>query len=57
MKKIKCVFVLFFLMLCINVIAQTPPPPPPPPPGLPLGGGLEVLLVAGLFYAYKRIKG
>jgi len=58
MKKIKWEAILLFLMICLTVKGQTPPPPPPPPPGLPLNGGLEVVLfIAGLFYGYKRIKG
>jgi hypothetical protein len=37
---------------------STPPPPmPPPPPGLPIDGGLWILIVGGfLFGIYKAYK-
>jgi len=32
-------------------------PPPPPPPGLPIDGGLLILLVVGFVYGiYKTIR-
>ena len=33
-----------------------PPIPPPPPPGLPIDGGLWMLLIAGIGYGIKKIK-
>lgn len=35
-------------------VNQNPPPPTPPPPGLPIDGGLLILLCAGLLFAYYK---
>lgn len=35
-------------------VNQNPPPPTPPPPGLPIDGGLVILLCAGLLFAYYK---
>ena len=51
---------LLAVMVCSIAGAQgaTPPPPmPPPPPGLPIDGGLVMLLIAGLFFgAYRAYR-
>ena len=50
---------LFFIGFSSMAQGATPPPPmPPPPPGLPIDGGIVVLLfVTGLaFGIYKLIK-
>lgn len=49
---------VFFLQQT-NVFANGGPPPPstpPPPPGLPLDGGLIVLIVLGIFYGFYKWK-
>ena len=57
-KKIHLLFVVMLLVVsAANAQIVPPPVPPPPPPGLPLDGGLGALLLAGLFYGYKKIKG
>ena len=33
---------------------QEPPAPQAPPPGLPIDGGILVLLASGLFYGIKK---
>ena len=35
-------------------INQTPPPPTPPPPGLPIDGGIVLLLSFGLLLAFYK---
>ena len=42
----------------LDFIGQVAPPPipPPPPPGLPIDGGLWMLLVGGICYGIKKIK-
>ena len=65
-------FLLFCACLCASTVGfaqQNPPPPPvggnaggppppPPPSGVPLDGGLSVLLIAGaaLGSKYKKLK-
>ncbi|HBI00911.1 PID-CTERM protein-sorting domain-containing protein [uncultured Flavobacterium sp.] len=33
---------------------QNPPPPTPPPPGLPIDGGVVLLLLIGLVFAFYK---
>ena len=46
------------ILVCSALVAngQGLPPPPPPPPGLPIDGGILVLLAAGLFYGIKKLR-
>jgi hypothetical protein len=47
----------FFLFLLVGVFVYSQgPPPPPPPPGLPIDGGLMVLLALALGYGIKKVK-
>ena len=50
---------LFFAgLLCCNSIfaSNNPPPPiPPPPPGLPIDGGLLVLMLASVILGFYKI--
>jgi len=57
MKKWKIIGCIVFLLICNSMYAQDPPPPPPPQPGLPVDGGITILLFAGAIYgAYKLRK-
>jgi len=38
-----------------NIVAQGPPPPPPPP-GLPIDGGIFLLMSLAIGYAIKKIR-
>jgi hypothetical protein len=57
-NKLKLASILFLLVSFVCAAQETgdpPPPMPPPPPGLPIDGGLLVLLVFGvLLGAYYR---
>jgi hypothetical protein len=47
-----------FLLPVINVFAEPGPPPPstpPPPPGLPLDGGLVLLMLFSLVLGFYKI--
>lgn len=35
-------------------VVQNPPPPTPPPPGLPIDGGVVLLLLIGLVFAFYK---
>ena len=62
-KKVK-VFILCFSFMLIGVAAYSEPKPPkpelsnapPPPPGLPIDGGLSLLLVSGVAYGIYTLK-
>ena len=58
-KYIKFTFLLMFLMIIpmsINfTFGQTLPPPPPPQPGVPIDGGLTLLLAGLGAYGAKKI--
>jgi hypothetical protein len=54
----KLIFI-FICALCCNFgfAAPNPPPPiPPPPPGLPIDGGIFVLLVVALLFGLYKIQ-
>ena len=64
-KNIKVFIGCFSLMLFSMVAyAETPPTPgqksndgtPPPPPGLPIDGGLSLLLASGVAYGIYSLK-
>ncbi|MFM6947399.1 MAG: PID-CTERM protein-sorting domain-containing protein [Aquirufa sp.] len=52
MKKL--VFTLLFFSLCLGVYAQ--PNFPTDPQGVPVDGGLSILLGAGIGYGVKKIN-
>lgn len=39
-----------------SVANPNPPPPTPPPPGLPIDGGVILLLVIGLVFAFYKFN-
>ena len=50
--------ILFVLISCVT-LAQTggpPPPAPPPPPGLPIDGGIYILLSLGILYGVRKLQ-
>ena len=56
-KKIfaSILFVLISFVCVAQGINPPPPPSPPPPPGLPIDGGLLLVLGLGLIYGAKKI--
>lgn len=38
------------------VANPNPPPPTPPPPGLPIDGGIVLLLLIGLVFAFYKFN-
>ena len=61
MKKYVTLIVFVMFVFISNIaIAQCPPgsPPgcPPNPPGLPIDGGIGILLAVGLGYAVHKLK-
>ena len=59
-KKVK-LFILCFSFMLIGVVAYSKKPPKPeisatPPPGLPIDGGLSILLVSGVAYGIFELK-
>jgi hypothetical protein len=50
----KLIFLLFLILMNIEIYAQGPPPPPPPP-GLSLDGGVFVLLASAVYYGIKKL--
>ena len=56
MKRRQILTVLFISFAMLASSQAVPPPiPPPPPPGLPIDGGLFLLLASGIFYGVKRL--
>ena len=50
--------ILFVLIsfVCLAQGSGTPPPPsPPPPPGLPVDGGVLMVLGLGILYGVKKL--
>ena len=56
MKKKSLITLVIVVGVSLIANGQGLPPPPPPPPGLPIDGGIMVLLAAGLFYGIKKIR-
>ncbi|HRG87402.1 MAG TPA: hypothetical protein PLW44_00165 [Chitinophagales bacterium] len=55
---LKFVWALVLMVVAVGVFAQGPPPPPPPPappPGVPIDGGIFLLLGAGLVYGARKL--
>jgi hypothetical protein len=49
---------LVLMVVAVGVFAQGPPPPPPPPappPGVPIDGGIFLLMGAGLVYGARKL--
>lgn len=63
-KKIVKIFILCFSFMLIGTVAyaeMAPPKPelanaPPPPPGMPIDGGLSLLLASGVIYGIYALK-
>ena len=66
MKTLKLILVLFaFMVLPMLSFSDTPPPPPPggsggpggggTPVGVPIDGGMGILLALGLAYGGKKL--
>jgi len=65
-NKVKIFLVCFgFMLFSLGAYAKKPPyppqhsnagGPPPPPPGLPIDGGLSLLLVSGVAYGIYELK-
>ncbi len=60
-KIVTYLFCMLMLLASVSVFAEEPPSPKtnPAPPGLPIDGGLSLLLIAGTaygVYAIKKIK-
>lgn len=67
-KNVKVFILCFsFMLLSIVAFAETPPQPgqkskdgpsalPPPPVGLPIDGGLSLLLASGMAYGIYSLK-
>ncbi|MFN8310447.1 MAG: hypothetical protein U0T73_10835 [Chitinophagales bacterium] len=52
-----CISILAVAVASAQIIPP-PPPPPPPPPGVPLDGGVLLMLAGSLGYgAWKKFKG
>ena len=54
-------YLAFIIMLVITYVASgqivPPPAPPPPPPGLPIDGGVIFLIIVGVLYGVKKVRG
>lgn len=61
MKKILYIIAFLSVGFTTELMAQAPPPPPPPgggqgdPPGVPIDGGISLLLAAGVAYGGKKV--
>ncbi len=54
-KKLHFTLLLAVLSICtLNAQIAPPGPPPPPPPGLPIDGGVILLILSGLIYGVKK---
>lgn len=58
MKKRHLLAIILVVAFTLVAKGQVVPPPipPPPPPGLPIDGGLVVLLLSGVFYGIIRVS-
>ncbi|MFM2305593.1 MAG: hypothetical protein RLZZ367_262 [Bacteroidota bacterium] len=55
---LKSAWALVLMVVAVGVFAQGPPPPPPPPappPGVPIDGGIFLLMGAGLVYGARKL--
>ena len=65
MKRNKIIFIAFVILVLLvadnyKLLAGAPPPPPPPPCfpppcGVPLDGGISLLIAAGAAYGGKKV--
>ncbi|MBL4905676.1 MAG: hypothetical protein JKZ00_06660 [Flavobacteriaceae bacterium] len=56
-KRIKYTLIVAILLTATMYGQAVPPPvPPPPPPGLPIDGGIFLLLLSGVVYGVKKLK-
>ena len=57
-NRIFIILVVFFIQQTTVFADGGPPPPstPPPPPGLPLDGGLVLLLILSLAYGIYKLN-
>ena len=58
MKKLLSIFIFCLIGLNSDLIGQPPPPPgggQGDPPGVPIDGGLSLLLAAGIAYGGKKV--
>jgi hypothetical protein len=58
-KKVKILMLCFgFMLIGFVSYAEKPLPPPQyaPPPGLPIDGGLSLLLASGVVYGIYSLK-
>ena len=46
---------LFPLAECFAAPSDPPPPTPPPPPGLPVDGGIAVLLIVSIIFGLYKV--
>lgn len=57
MKKNYITAITSLLAVTVASAQVVPPPiPPPPPPGLPIDGGIALLISAGIAYGYKKLR-
>lgn len=56
-KFLQRVLLLVFMLVVVSFAYALPPPPPPPggPSGVPIDGGVFLLLGAGLFYGARKL--
>lgn len=56
-KNKKIVATMAIVIITLQTYAQIVPPPvpPPPPPGLPIDGGVILLLIGGIIYGVRKI--
>lgn len=57
MKK-NYILTLVVMLLATVANGQVAPPsvPPPPPPGLPIDGGIALLVASGIALGYRKLK-
>ena len=54
-KIIASILFVLISFVCVAQGSGPPPPSPPPPVGLPVDGGILVLLGLGLVYGIKKL--
>ncbi len=55
MLKVMILSILLLLLPTVMLLAQIQPPDPGGDPGVPLDGGLSILLAAGIGYGAKKV--